>query len=361
MPRHHTLNQEAAAEHAVVLADQVGAADLPFAVERARRTGDREHVAGSLRRVAVHVEIERVAGAHLAGQLDGVEITIDGQGDDRAGLRRSRRGDGPDDGRVVTLVDPVVGAEVPQAIPDDESAERHAGVRLMRDVRDLRGRGWSLVGGAVVGLERAAFAESEERSAELIAAALGQHVDHAARHAAVFGRQAAGLHFDFLNEVVVQRLAFVAQLDAGRIQTVDDVLVFRARRSVDDRSNHVGRHAWRHRGQGVEVAAHRQLVEHFRGDADARGRRGRVDRRRRRLDRDRFGDAGERHLEIQGNRTIEADVDRLFDRLEAGELGFHRVVTGGEAGKTIVAFTVGDLGLGALHGRAGDRDGDAWQ
>ena len=253
---------------------------------------------------------------------------------DRADLRRSRRRDRPDDRRVVTLVDAVVGAEVPQAILDDESAERDAGVRLVRDVRDLRGRLPAARPRAVVGLQRAAFAESEDRSAELVAAALGQDVDHAAGHAAVFGRQAARLHFDFLNEVVVQRLAFVAQLDAGRIQAVDDVLVFRARRSVDDRANHVGRHARRHRGQGVEVAAHRQLVEHFRRDADARGRRGRVDRRRRRLDRDRFGDAGERHLEIERNRAIESDVDRLFDRLEAGELGFHRVVTGGEAGKT---------------------------
>ena len=106
-----------------------------------------------------------------------------------------------------------------------------AAVRLMRDVRDCVVVCGTLVARCCRWLEGAHPPRTPKtRSAEHVAAALGDDVDDAAGHAAVFGGQTAGLHFDFLHEVEVERLALVAQLDAGRVEAVDDVLVFRARR-----------------------------------------------------------------------------------------------------------------------------------
>ena len=95
---------------------------------------------------------------------------------------------------------------------------------------------------SIVGRQEAAFGEPEERAAKGVAAALRDDVDDAARHPAVLGRQAAGLDLDFLNEVEVQRLALVAQLDARRVEAVDDVLVLGAARAVDRRTDRVVGH-----------------------------------------------------------------------------------------------------------------------
>ena len=91
-------------------------------------------------------------------------------------------------------------------------------------------------------------------------------------------RQAAGLDLDLLDEVEVERLAFVADLDAGRVEAVDDVLVLRAGRAVDHRPDVIFGGPRRNPGNGIEVAAKRNALEQIGASVDARHRRGRVDR-----------------------------------------------------------------------------------
>src|SRR5439155_17006356 len=90
--------------------------------------------------------------------------------------------------------------------------------------------------GAVVRLQATALAEAEDVGVERVAARLRDDVQIAAREPAVLRVEAAGLHLDFLDEVGVQRLAFSAGVDAGRVQPLDDVAVLGARRSVERRA-----------------------------------------------------------------------------------------------------------------------------
>ena len=189
-----------------------------------------------------------------------------------------------------------------------------------------------LVRGVVGALQPAALAEAERRAAERVAAALGQDVDEPARHAAVLGRQPAGLDLDLLDEVGVHRLALVAELDAGRVQAVDDVLIFGAARPVELRTDGVVDDARREPRQVDEVAPHRQLVEEVGRDVYTGRVRGRVNRRRLRRDRDALGNPGEIQLHRQADRLVQADVDvGLLVVLEARQLRLHRVASGRQA------------------------------
>src|SRR5262249_61986133 len=73
----------------------------------------------------------------------------------------------------------------------------------------------------------------EEIAVELVATGLRDDVDHAAQRSPVLGLIAAELDLDLLDELVVEGLALVAQLDAGRVDAVDDVLVLERRGAVD--------------------------------------------------------------------------------------------------------------------------------
>ena len=121
--RDDALDEETAAEHAVVVADQSVPPIFRCAVERARRAGNREDVAVRVRRIADHVEVERVASADLAVSLaaNKSRLIVSGTTEPIAGLP----GESIVRMTVVSslLVDAVVRAEEPQAILHDEPAQ----------------------------------------------------------------------------------------------------------------------------------------------------------------------------------------------------------------------------------------------
>src|SRR5262249_60531895 len=88
-------------------------------------------------------------------------------------------------------------------------------------------------GSPVIGREALVVVVPEEIAVELVATGLGDDVDHAAQRPPVLGLVAAELDLDLLDELVVEGLALVAQLDAGRVDAVDDVLVLERRGAVD--------------------------------------------------------------------------------------------------------------------------------
>ena len=122
-------------------------------------------------------------------------------------------GERPDDRRIAVLVHPVVGAEEPQPVLDEKSAELGAAsARLDTSTTCVVQAGrWSRVLSSACSAPPSAKPNSEPLN--VLLPALGDDVDDAAGHAAVLGRQAARLDFDFLDEVEVERLALVAELD----------------------------------------------------------------------------------------------------------------------------------------------------
>src|SRR5262249_46362597 len=73
----------------------------------------------------------------------------------------------------------------------------------------------------------------EDSAVELVPAGLRDHVDHAAGVATFLGLVAAGLDFDFLNELVVDVFALDALDDVRGVDTVDDETVLGRGRAVD--------------------------------------------------------------------------------------------------------------------------------
>ena len=201
--------------------------------------------------------------------------------------------------RVLVDLDAVVRAEEPDLVLHDEAAEVGApllahvlleeavgadagdliGVALLREIRSLHDVDVGAHAGVVVVAEHAAV--------ELVAARLRDHVDHAARVAAVLRLVSARLHFDFLDELAVDVLALEALDDVGRVDAVDQEQVLRRGRSVDrDRQRpplrlaEVRLHARLREHHVRVVAAHRQLLDDLRRVVAALRRRRHVDHRR---------------------------------------------------------------------------------
>ena len=240
-------------------------------------------------------------------------------------------------------LDAVIRAEEPDLVLQDEPAE--VGAELLADVlgegavQELRVAGLGEVRGRVVDdlavLEVRAHARvvvvAEHAAVELVAARLRDDVDDAARVAAVLGLVAARLHFDFLDELVVDVLALEALDDVRRVDAVDQEQVLRRGRPVDrDRQRtalrlaEVRLHArLREHDLGV-VAADRELVDDLGAVVAALGRRRHVDQRR--LARDRhFGRGRELELEADRRRRVEADGGLLLDLTEPREVARHGV------------------------------------
>ena len=131
---------------------------------------------------------------------------------------------------VCVFAHPVVGAEEPELVFDDDSRRgRRRSPRLVKPcaVPPVE----TTVFG--VGLQRVVVVVAEDVAVELVAARLRDHVDDAAGRAAVLGLVAAGLDVDLLDELEVELLALEAVLGAGRVDAVDVERVLGAGRAVD--------------------------------------------------------------------------------------------------------------------------------
>ncbi len=300
---------------------------------------------------------ERLSGGDVEGQLGGREVAVAGRIDDVAGRRTGRQ----DGARRVR--DPVVGAEEPEPILDDVAAEVDAEVLALVAV-DGAGGGDDRVGAR---LQRVVVEVGEDVALELVAARLGDDVDHAAGRAAVLGLVAAGLDVDRLHELEVELLALEAVLDAGGVDAVDDERVLGAGGAVDRdrRLRAVVRigvrddagHQLRHR---AVVAAGGQRVDRPLVEVDPELGRAQIDHRRVAHDGDLLGlrrTQGGVHRRV----AIEPDRRLLLLGTEAGELKGEDVVARRQERQPVVAVRVGGGDARALEHRALDLHGHSRQ
>ena len=303
-----------------------------------------------------------MALGRLERALRGKQVAGDIGRHDTANRGAAGSGQGPEDRGLVALPDAVEGTEEPDFVLDGEAADVNPVVGAMRRVHrrglGLRQQRRRLV----VCLERAALTEAEQVSVKHVTARLGDDVHGTAGHPAVLGAEAAGLNFDFLDEIEVQGLSLHAGFNAGRVQAVDDVLIFGTRRSIERRPVRVLRDAGGEARNRVEVATHRQLIEDiFVGDDTAR-RACRVDHRGHPRDVDRLGHALDLHGHGERDRLVHSNPHvRSLGHPEPGELGFDQVDAWRQGWKAELTGFVGDDGIDALQIRAGDRDRDAGQ
>ena len=181
-------------------------------------------------RSACHVAFRRVVGD--------AAIAIDvAQRCERKSLRRVERG------RLPLRIDR---AEEEQPVAQDRSADRGADIAQSR--RDGVDRPFDALHGVVRGFEAVRLRVAERAAPELVRPALGDDVDHAAGRLSELRFVAAGLHLDFLHEVVRRAVAERAEHDrvrperaiaaVGDVHAVDDVLILetaRAFESMDSR------------------------------------------------------------------------------------------------------------------------------
>ena len=167
-----------------------------------------------LRRIGVDRTGQRLRAAEFVGELSGRQVAVRFGRNLAADPGRSWCVQVPDHDRIDPLKHVVVRTKEPQLVLDDVATQVAAEVPLAIQVCNGRLISRPVDRGAVIGLQRAALIEAEERSGEVVAARLGDDVDDAAGHAAVLGVQAAGLHLDLLHEVEVELLDLLRALDA---------------------------------------------------------------------------------------------------------------------------------------------------
>ena len=119
---------------------------------------------------------------------------------------------------VAREVGGVVAHEEPELVLDDGTADVEAVVVVVE--RGLGGDGH--VGGVGLGVEVLVLVVAEDLSVVLVGAALGEHVEEAARGGAVLGVVAARVHFHLADEVVVQVGAEGAGDRVRRVEAVDE-------------------------------------------------------------------------------------------------------------------------------------------
>ena len=352
VPADDRAQVEGAAETGVVGQRRIHGAGLLLGVPGRLRSGHREDGALTRRRVGIEGPDEPLAAAEAIGQLHGREMPGLIGWNFTAERGRARRRQGADDAGLRRIEDRVVRAEEPEAVPDDVAANVEPDISTAVQVLDRRRGLRPIALGRVVRHQLAALVEGVDRAAEHVAARLRDDVDDAAGHAAVLRRETAGLQFDLVDEVEVELLGALPLLDACRVQTLDDVLVFSAGGPEHRRPDAVlGRPRCDARDR-VHVAANREPLEEVRVGVDADRRAGRVDGRRRGADRHRLDEARHLHRQHEIDGAIEANLDvRLFDRLEAGHLDLQLVAPWRHAHEPERAVLIGDLRLGALQRR----------
>ena len=209
---------------------------------------------------------------------------------------------------------------------------------------------------------RGALEVGDRLAVQRVRAALGLHVDDAARRAAVLRRIAGRLDLHFFDEVRQQVLSRLPVEDVGRFDAVDHVAVFARGRAVDHHARRLRLvvRAGRLDDERREVAVVREQLDALRADVGRTPALLDVDDRRLRRHVDLLGDALERQAEFQRLDAAERDDDFSDrERFEARELRRHRVVAGKQRRKPERSRRIGGrrqhAGVGTLrfHGRTG--------
>jgi hypothetical protein len=251
---------------------------------------------------------------------------------------------------VGPVVHAVVRSEKPEAVLQDEAAQRRAVVVPLEPDGGSLGR---LPHVAVGGLQAIVVEIAEDIAVESVAARLRDHVDDAAGGAAVLGFIASRLDVDLLDELEVQLLALDSVLHVGRVDAVDEVGVLGARGAVDGQTRLVAvgvvRRGARHdlNDRGI-VPARGQALDRALADVGADRRRGRVDHRRFGRDGD-LGPGRGGELEVHFGRAVELDGDGPLHAPESLERRRDRVEAGRQERQPVRAVRLRDGRFGALQ------------
>ena len=175
-----------------------------------------------------------------------------------------------------------------------------------------------------------------------VAAGLRDGADDTARRGAILGVVAARLHLDFLKEVDQHGLGGDAGAQVRRVHAVDDVAVLGARRAVDRETRLRFLVGARSRRQDArEVTAARDALDELRLDRETGRILLDVDDGRFRRHLDVFGDAADRHRDIDFQDLSQLQLDvRDFMSLEPGKNGSHFIIAGSQRGEPIDSLCV---------------------
>src|SRR3954447_926811 len=289
----------------------------------------------------------------LAGHLHFVALVRGGvdEGDVRAA--GDRRGGG---------VELTAGGEEPEAILQQVAAEGGF-VLVAADARvfRLRNAGDRVDEIGLVGPRRVGDVVAE-RTAELIAARLGDRVDHAAGETAVLRRDAAGEESGLLDGVFDEEVLWLATDGVVHDDAVDHVEVVVRRSAVDD--GLVVR--------TIVVDARRELDALSDGAAERerfdlltsqrrRDLRRLEDRRCSRRDGDRFRHLADLEVEVRGCGLVEAHVDGPRHLLHAFQFGSDAVLARRDRRENVGTVGAAHARTHTLQGGRGDRDGGTRQ
>ncbi len=312
-------HQPLGAEDSLVPEAEVRPADRNRTLVRAGRTNDLSHGADVVGGIAEHGGDDRLALADVPRELSGEEIarSIEVRHGPDLWARRHLA--------LVGVLQVVVRSEEPERVLQNESADVRAEILARKAHRDALGRLLQLAVGVrpgpsdaqvlVLGLQAVVVVVAEDVAVKLVAAGLGDHVQDPALGARVLGLVSPGLQLHFLNELEVQNLALGPDLGAGRVGSIDKVLVLEARRSIDrDRGladvRVVCVDSTRELGDRCVVAPGREGLEGLRVHVAADGVGGRLDDRR--LGADRHGRRRCREeLETDRGGLVETERQRL--------------------------------------------------
>ncbi len=202
---------------------------------------------------------------------------------------------------------------------------------------------------------------------ELVAAGLGDHVDHAAGIAAVLRLVAARLDLDFLDELPVEGLALEPLDDVGRVDAVDQEQILRRGRTVNrDRERaalglaNVRLHAGLREHDRRVVATERQLLHHLGRVAGAGRGRSRVHERRLTGHGDGFL-GRDLHLHVDGGRRVEGDRRVLGRGTHSRQVRCHPVDARRNADEAVASVVAGGRDARALKVGTGDLNRHAGQ
>ena len=334
------LDEEVVGQHAVVAGRKPRDRQLPRRVDGVLIGGGEEEAVDVVEGTIEVARHHAVAGPEGGGQLALVAVLGLAAGEGHAGLGLAR---GHQLGRVLGF-EGAAGEEEPQAVAQDVAAEG----RLVGEVVLVL-----LIGGerglavpAVVGHTGA------EGAGELVAARLGDHVDHAAGEAAVLGRHVGGHGRgleDRVLDVHVERLAAQVLVEHDAVQGVEVLVGLGAR----DRGVAAGarrRGAGRQADRRLDGARDGQLLEqrllHGLRALGAGGHRLELTG-----DHDLLLHRLGVHHRIQGPRLAGGDADVVLEGGEGRDLEGDLVVAAGQRLDDVVALRIGDGGLLALQRR----------
>ncbi len=300
-------------------------------------------------RFAVALDVEqRLAVRRRVGAVEGREQALGRHDLERVLLRALNR------------------AEVVDLVLDDRAAEAAAklvaAVVLLLAVVDLLGVG--------LGIHRGVAEQLEEAAVQIVGAALGDDVHHAAVAAAVLGLGARGHEVEFLDRFEREQLQQAADGVVVVVAAVNLVVQVAAVAAVDLRRvlGALGRvrvvaeaHAGQRRREVRELAAvERQALDAADVDDTADRRDRRFNQRRGRGDGDRLRDVRNLQREVEADGLADVDDDALaIDGAETGELDEQVVFADVQRLQAIGAFSVRHGRTGKARGWTGGRDGRA--